>query len=146
MEHEHTKSDIDETVHQKPADAVEGEIVGLPTMLAKYQGQVDAEQILSSLRRIEYPVEDVSVLFRIEGSDQVVDQLTGHMAAGQSLTDEELERKHLEKGQTVVLLHPEPDRTVVVREALASVGPVEIEYEGETHAFGRPGGVVREDE
>src|SRR5438094_9401440 len=88
----------------KPAE--QGEIVGKPTMLAKFEGLLSVEQVLDCLRRVEYPLEDVSVLFRIEGSDQVVDLTTGHVAAGQSLTDGELNAQKSERGQTLVLLAP----------------------------------------
>jgi len=132
--------------HRKPEEADEGEIVGRPTLLAKFAGRVEAERILGTLRQIGYPAEDVSVFFRVEGSDQVVDQFTGHVAAGQALTDEELARRKEEKGHTVVLMHPEPDLVPAVKGALAQVGEVEIEYSGETHAFGRLGGVDRIDE
>jgi hypothetical protein len=132
--------------HETPAEAGEGKIVGRPTMLAKFEGRLDHEQVLRSLERTGYPLEDVSVLFRPEGSDQVVDLTTGHVAAGQSLTDEEIERRKLEKGQTVVLLHPTTEQVQSVNAALAEIGTPEIEYSGETHAHGQPGGVVREDE
>src|SRR5437762_2197602 len=89
-----------------PAAAPEFEIVGLPTLLAKYQGRLEAEQILDSLRRVGYPTDDVSVLFRVEGSEEVIDLRTGHPAAGQAITDEELKPKHMTHGQTAVLLHP----------------------------------------
>jgi hypothetical protein len=132
--------------HHKPEEADEGEIVGRPTLLAKFAGRVDEEQILGSLRQIGYPAEDVSVLFRVEGSDQVVDQFTGRVAAGQALTDEELAHHREGRGHTAVLMHPEPELVQAVKGALSALGEVEIEYSGETHAFGRPGGVDRVDE
>jgi len=132
----------------RPAE--QGEIVGKPTMLAKFEGMLKVEQVLDCLRRIEYPLEDVSVLFRIEGSDQVVDLTTGHVAAGQSLTDEELNAQKAQRGQTLVLLHPNSQQAPGVRQALAEIGHPdthpEIEYAGETRAHGRPGGVDRHDE
>src|SRR5436309_1153063 len=132
--------------HRDPAQAPEFEIVGRPTLLARYEGRLDAEQILDSLRRVGYPVDDVSVLFRVEGKDEVLDLRTGHPAAGQAITDEELKPKQLTRGQTAVLLHPDPAQVEAVRQALAEVGTPDIEYAGETHAFGRPGGVDRIDE
>lgn len=128
------------------ADAPQGEIVGRPTMLAKFQGRLDAEPILESLKRIGYPLEDVSVLFRIEGGEQVVDLVAGRVAAGQSLTDEELNARKLAKGQTVVLMHPTTEQFPAVKQALSEIGTAELEYVGETHAFGRSGGVERHDE
>jgi hypothetical protein len=132
--------------HSDPAQAPEFEIVGKPTMLAKYQGRLEAEQILDSLGRIGFPLDDVSVLFMVEGSDQVIDLRTGHTAAGQAINDEDLKPQQWTKGQTAVLLHPDPGKAEAVRQALAAVGTPEIEYAGETHAFGRPGGVDRIDE
>jgi hypothetical protein len=132
--------------HREPGLADESEIVGKPTLLAKYAGRVDNEQILGGLRQMGYPLEDVSVFFRVEGSDQVVDQLTGKVAAGQALTEEELAHHKAGSGQTVVLMHPEPEQLEDVRQALSRAGNVEIDYSGETHAFGRPGGVDRVDE
>ena len=137
---------MDAEHHKDPAAAPEFEIVGKPTMLAKYEGRLEAQQILDSLGRIGYPLDDVSVLFRVQGSDQVIDLRTGHAAAGQAITDEELKPKQLTQGQTAVLLHPDPAQADAVRQALAAVGVPEIEYSGETHAFGRPGGVDRIDE
>lgn len=134
------------TEHENPADVQEGEIVGLPTMLAKYAGRQDANRILESLKQIGYPLDDVSVLFRLEGSDQVLDQLTGQVAAGQALTDKDLHSPKVEHGQTVVLMHPYREQLQAVEAVLQSIGPVEIEYTGETHAFGRLGGVERKEE
>jgi hypothetical protein len=132
--------------HHDPAQAPEYEIVGKPTMLAKFEGRLDAERILDSLRRIGYPLEDVSVLFRVEGSDEVLDLTTGQPAAGQAITEEELKPKQLTRGQTAVLLHPNPEQLEAVQQALSEIGTPDIEYAGETHAFGRSGGVDREDE
>lgn len=129
-----------------PAQAPEFEIIGKPTMLAKFEGRLDAEQILDSFRRIGYPLDDVSVLFRVAGSDQVIDLTTGQPAAGQSITEKELKPKQLMNGQTDVLLHPTPEQLDAVRQALSEIGTPEIEYAGETHAFGRPGGIDRKDD
>ncbi len=129
-----------------PAQAPEFEIIGKPTLLAKFEGRLDAEQILDSFKQIGYPLDDVSVLFRIEGSDEVIDLTTGQLAAGQAITQEELKPKQLIRGQTAVLLHPTPEQLEAVRQALAQFGTPDIEYAGETHAFGRPGGVDRKDD
>ena len=128
------------------ADAAQGEIVGRPTMLAKFEGHLDPGPILDSLKRIGYPLEDVSVLFRVLGGDQVYDLVAGHVAAGQSLTDEELNARKLAKGQTVVLMHPTTAQFPAVKQALSEIGTADIEYVGETHAHGRVGGVERSDE
>jgi len=135
--------------HHSPEAAPENEIVGRPTLLAKYAGRLDAQQILDALGQVGYPLNDVSVLFKLAGSDEVVDLVSGQIAAGQSLTEKELERfnqKHGQNGQTAVLLHPEQGQFAAVKQALEQIGQVDIEYAGETHAYGRPGGVAREDE
>ena len=130
--------------------AAQGEIVGRPTMLAKFGGRLDPQQVLGCLERVGYPLEDVSVLYQVEGSDQVVDLTTGHVASGQSLTDEELSAQKSQRGQTLVLLHPTGEQAPAVRQALAELGHPnshpEIEYAGETRAHGRLGGVDRHDE
>jgi hypothetical protein len=135
--------------HVAPEAAPENEIVGRPTLLAKYEGRLDAKQILDALGAAGYPLNDVSVLFKVAGSDEVVDLVSGQIPAGQSLTERELARinqKTQEAGQTAVLMHPEREQLEAVRNALAQVGTPDIEYAGETHAFGGPGGVTREDE
>jgi|SRR5436190_7999428 len=128
------------------ADAKQGSIVGRPTMLAKFEGRLEPQPILDSLQRIGYPLEDVSVLFRVDGGDQVVDLVAGHVAAGQSLTDAELTARKLAKGQTVVLMHPTKEQLPAVKQALSEIGTADIEYVGETHVHGGSGGVEREDE
>ncbi len=132
--------------HEDPAKAVEGEIVGRPTMLAKFADKQDAQAVLDALQNAGCSLEDVSVLYKLKGSDQVVDQVSGHIAAGQSLTEEELAKRKEQPGQTVVLMHPLPEQAAAVEKALTQLGQVEIEYSGETHALGRPGGVERLDE
>jgi hypothetical protein len=131
---------------EDPARAVEGEIVGRPTMLAKFTGKQDTQAVLDALGGMGYSLEDVSVLFRLAGSDQVIDQVTGHVAGGQALSEEEVARHKDWQGQTVVLLHPLPEQAHAIEAALSKLGKVEIEYSGETHAFGRLGGVERKDE
>ena len=80
----------------------------------------------------------------------MVDLTTGHVAAGQSLTDEELNAQKAQRGQTLVLLHPNSQQAPDVRRALQEIGHPdnhpEIEYAGETRAHGRLGGVDRHDE
>ena len=132
--------------HQTPAEAPESEIVGKPTLLAKYEGRLDAQAVLNALGRAGYPLEDVSVLFKVLGSDEVIDLASGQVAAGQSLNERELTPQKAQQGQTAVLLHPTVEQLDGVKAALAELGKADIEYAGETHAFGRPGGVEREDE
>jgi hypothetical protein len=136
---------VDHIEHHNPTEAPEGEIVGLPTMLAKYDSYYPADDVLGALGGIGYPLEDVSVLFRLQGTDQVLDLTTGDVAAGQSVTEEEIHSEKV-KGHTVVLLHPAAGQLEAVRQALSQVGNVDIEYSGETHALGKPGGVDRVDE
>lgn len=132
--------------HTDPAEAPEGEIVGKPTLLAKYAGRVEVQPVLDALGATGYPIADVSVLFRIGGSDQVSDQVSGQVAAGQSVTEEELKKRAAQGGQTVVLMHPTQAQLQAVQAALSSVGQVEFEYSGETHVLGKPGGPERIDE
>jgi hypothetical protein len=131
---------------EDPAQADEGEIVGRPTMLATFTGRQDTQAVLDALRGVGYPLDDASVLFRLAGSDQVIDQVTGHVAGGQALTEEEVAKHKDWQGQTVVLLHPLPEQAHAIEAALSKLGEIAIEYSGETHAFGHPGGVEREDE
>jgi hypothetical protein len=132
--------------HHDPAEAPEAEIVGKPTLLATYEGRLEAEHILNCLGRAGYPVEDVSVLFKVGGSDEVLDLRTGHPAAGQAINEEKLKPKLLTHGQTAVLLHPTPEQVDAVRQALSEVGTPDIKYSGETHVFGRPGSPDRVDD
>ena len=135
MDHEHD-----------PAKAPEFEIIGKPTMLARFDGRIDAGQILDILGTIGYPVDDVSVLFRPHGGDEVIDLVTGEAPAGQAISEQDLKPKQWAKGQTDVLLHPQPEQVEAVRQALTKAGSTRIDYAAETHAYGRPGGMERVDE
>lgn len=117
--------------------------MGLPTLLAIYEGKLDATLIMGALRSTGYPPEDVRIYHRIKGTDQVLDAFTGHVAAGQSLTEEEIQKKHLEQVDTLVLMHPDAAQFPIVKSALTRVGNPQIMYEGGTEAEGRPGGVER---
>ena len=56
------------------------------------------------------------------------------------------QRLEMARRQTAVLLHPNPEQLEAVRQTLSEIGTPDIEYAGETHAFGRPGGVDRKDD
>jgi hypothetical protein len=109
-----------------------GVIIGLPTLLAIYEGRLDAGQILDGLRAGGYPPDDVRIYYRLKGTDQVLDAFTGHIAGGQSLSEEEIKKRHLNLNQvdTLVLMHPDPGRFPVIREVLARFGNPTIIYEG----------------
>jgi hypothetical protein len=137
---------MDQFEHKAPADAREGEIIGKPTLMAIYAGRQDANRILDGLKSTGYPLDDVSVYYRPDGTDQVIDAITGEVAAGQSLNQKEVKDKQLQNVQTVVLLHPEQSQLQSVQQVLSSIGTADIKYSGITDAEGRPGGVERHDE
>jgi hypothetical protein len=137
---------MDQIEHKAPAEAREGEIIGKPTLMAIYTGRQDANRILDGLKSTGYPLDDVSVYYRPDGTDQVIDAVTGEVAAGQSLNEKDLKNKQLQNVQTVVLMHPEQNQYQSVRQVLASIGTADIKYSGITDVEGRPGGVERHDE
>lgn len=115
---------------------MEGRIVGKPTLLAIYDGRVNAEQVLGGLRELQYPAEDIAVYYRPKGTDQVIDAVTGQVAAGQSITEQEMDPKNAGNVQTLVLMHPEPQQVEGVRRVLMGQGQPEIMYEAGTLAQG----------
>ncbi len=115
---------------------MEGVIIGRPTLLATFDGRLDVEQIVSSLGRVGYPAEDIAVYYRPVGSDQVIDARTGQVAPGQSLIEGDLSTMKL---QTLVLMHPTSEQLPVVEQALSTIGPADIKYEGETRVEGGSG-------
>lgn len=121
-------------------------MVGKPTLMAVYPQRYDAAAILDSIRRVGYPLNDVSVYYRLKGTDHVVDANTGQVAAGQSVNQEEVTPEALNTADTVVLLHPGLETVQVVTEALNSIGEPRILYEGETDVEGQLGGYKRLDE
>lgn len=124
----------------------EGEIVGLPTLLAIYDVRIEAQQVLDGLKNAGYPMEDVCVYYRVKGSDQVIDATTGHVAAGQSLNEDELKRSKLENVDTLVLLHPNAQQAEAAQQVLATLGTPDIKYATETHAESNLEGVTRHQE
>lgn len=121
-------------------------MVGKPTLMAIYPQRFDVAAILDSLGRVGYPLNDVSVYYRVKGTDQVVDATTGQVAAGQSINQEEVTPEVLNSAETVVLLHPGTASVPSVTGALNAVGEPTILYEGETDVEGQLGGYTRIDE
>ena len=118
----------------------EGLIIGLPTLMAVYGAKLDAERVLEGLRAAGYPPAGVSVYHRLIGTDQVIDATTGQIAAGQSLTEEEITNKMLERLETVVLLHPPDDQLKSVHSALSALGPANFLHESDTQCLRRATG------
>ncbi|HEX8231417.1 MAG TPA: hypothetical protein VF826_19220 [Chloroflexia bacterium] len=121
-------------------------MVGKPTLMAIYPQRYEASAILDSLGRVGYPLDDVSVYYRLKGTDHVVDATTGQVAAGQSVNQQEITQEGLNGAETVVLLHPGTEVVQAVTVALATVGQPTILYEGETGVEGNLGGYTRIDE
>ena len=110
--------------------APDGVIVGRPTLLAIFDSKIDAKGVLDSLRGTGYPLEDVSVYYRPKGGDQVLDAMTGQVAAGQSLAQTEVTPKMLENPDTLVLIHPKRSQAQAIQQALMTLGNADIKYEG----------------
>ena len=123
-------------------------MVGKPTLMAIFPQRHEASMILDSIGRVGYPVNDVSVYYRVKGTDHVVDATTGQVAAGQSLNRDEITEAMLAQAETVVLLHPPSGVSQAVIGALNSLGDTvpTILYEGETDVAGHLGGYTRQDE
>ncbi len=121
-------------------------MVGKPTLMAIYPQRYESSAILDSLGRVGYPLNDVSVYYRLRDTDQVVDATTGQVAAGQSINRAEVTQDGLNSAETVVLLHPPTDAVEAVTGALNLVGQPTILYEGETGVEGNLGGYTRIDE
>lgn len=115
--------------------ATEGLIVGLPTLMTIYDTKLDAERVLDKLRAVSYPLTDVSVYYKPRGTDQVIDAITGQVAAGQALTEAEVTPKMLENLQTIVLIHPPDDRLKAVHDALSALGPARFLHESDTQCL-----------
>ncbi|HUP27544.1 MAG TPA: hypothetical protein VM409_03840 [Chloroflexia bacterium] len=122
-----------EQVKQAP----DGVIVGRSTMLAIYDSKLDVNSVFESFKGAGYPLEDVSVYYRLKGGDQVIDAATGQVAAGQSLAQTELTPKMLENMDTLVLLHPDTSQAQAVQRILGSLGTADIKYESDSVAEGQ---------
>ncbi len=138
MELEHGRDEVER--------AGEGQIVGRPTLLAIFPQRLPPQDLMNGLRRIGYPMEDVAVYYRLRGTDQVVDALTGQVAAGQSITQAEIDETQLANAETLLLIHPDVGHVQAVQGMLSAMGGVDIKYSGSTEAVGQPGGVARHDE
>ena len=114
----------------------DGRIVGKPTLLVTYSSKLDAQAILSAIGGVGYPQDDVSVYYRVAGTDQVIDATTGQVAAGQALSAEQVKAKALEKLDTLVLLHPDGEQFVAIQEALKPLGEADIKYAEQSVAGG----------
>jgi len=106
----------------------DGRIIGRPTLLVTYTSKLDPQAILDALGGLSYPSSDISVYYRVAGTDQVLDATTGEVAAGQALTAEELRGKALQKLETLVLLHPSAEQFVAVQDALKPLGEADFKY------------------
>jgi hypothetical protein len=114
----------------------EGRIIGRPTLLVTYAIKLDAQAILDAIGGMGYPLDDVSVYYRVGSTDQVIDAVTGQVAAGQALSAEELRGRALEKLETLVLLHPNAEQFVALQSALRPLGEADIKYAEQSVAGG----------
>src|SRR5262249_53267890 len=111
-------------------------IIGKPTLLVTYTGKLDPQVILSAIGAIGYSLGDVSVYYRVTGTDQVLDASTGQVAAGQALCADELRGKSLDRVDTLVLLHPDGAQFVALQGALKPLGNADFKYSEQTIAGG----------
>jgi hypothetical protein len=109
-------------------DSDAGKIVGKPTLLVTFTGRLDAKPILDAVGGLNYPLKDVSVYYRVVGTDQVIDAITGQVAAGQALSAEDAEGLDLNKVETLVLMHPDGEQFVAVQGALKQFGEADYKY------------------
>jgi hypothetical protein len=114
----------------------EGRIIGRPTMLVTYTSKLDAQAIQNAIGGTGYPLDDVSVYYRVAGTDQVIDAVTGQVAAGQALSADELRGRALERLETLVLLHPNAEQFVALQGALRPLGEADIKYAEQSVAGG----------
>src|SRR5436190_17342694 len=124
----------------------DGRIVGKPTLLVTYSSKLDPQAILSAIGGVGYPLDDVSVYYRVAGTDQVIDATTGQVAAGQALSAEQVQAKALEKVDTLVLLHPDGSQFVAIQQALKPLGEADIKYAEQSVAGGDSSDDVTEPE
>lgn len=123
--------------------AREGQIVGRPTLLAIFQQHLPPQDLMNRLREVGYPMEDVTIYYRLKGTDQVVDAITGEVAAGQSITTAEVSPAQLQSAETVLLMHPTEEYVNPIQGVLTAIGGADVKYSASTEAIGRPGGVAR---
>jgi hypothetical protein len=117
-----------------------GRIIGKPTLLVTYESKLDPEAVLGAIGGLGYPLSDVSVYYRVVGTDQVLDATTGQAAAGQALAAEVSRGKTLDKLETLVLLHPNAEQFVALQGALRTLGNADIKYAEQSISGEEPGG------
>jgi hypothetical protein len=105
-----------------------GHIVGRPTLLVTFGSRLDGQALMSVLGGVGYPVVDVRIYYRPQGTDQVIDALTGEVPAGAALSREAASSHADGKLDTLLLLHPDPTQFVAVRGALAQFGEADYKY------------------
>ena len=115
-------------------DVDAGKIVGKPTLLVTFNSKLDAKPILDAICALDYPLADVSVYYRVAGTDQVIDAVTGQVAAGQALSEEDAKGLDLNALETLVLLHPNGEQFVAVQGALNRFGEADYKYAERTVA------------
>ena len=118
-------------------DTEAGKIVGKPTLLATFSGRLDAKPILDAVGALNYPLKDVSVYYRVVGTDQVIDAITGQVAAGQALSEEDAKGLDLNAMETLVLMHPDGEQFVAVQGALKQFGEADYKYAERTVVGGQ---------
>lgn len=121
-------------------------MIGKPTLLVTFGSRLEAQKILGAIGALNYPLDDVSVYYRLVGTDQVLDATTGQIAAGQALNDDELKKHENPQFETLVLMHPTGAQFVALQSALQPFGQADYKYAGETEAEGSSEGMVRRDE
>lgn len=118
----------------------QGRIIGKPTLLVTFGSKLDAQAILDAVGGLGYPLGDVRVYYRVVGTDQVLDALTGQVAAGQALNEAELSRISAQRLETLVLMHPDGEQFVAVQGALKQFGEGDFKYAEGTVAEGEQPG------
>lgn len=105
-----------------------GRISGKPTLLVTFDSRLDGAAVLSAVTSTGYPEADVKVYHRLQGTDQVLDGITGQVPAGEALSREASAGKVGLKFDTLVLMHPDAGQFIAVKEALARFGAADFKY------------------
>ena len=113
----------------------EGQIQGLPTLMAIYPDKLAREAVLEGLRASGYAGSGVLVYYRVKGTDQVVYADSGRIAAGQALDEAQLTPQA--QMETIVLAHPQDGQIETLKSALEALGSAQVLYEGATTVEGR---------
>jgi hypothetical protein len=120
----------------------EGQIQGLPTLMAIYPTKLPRETVLDGLRAGGYAGPGILVYYRVKGTDQVVYADSGRIAAGQALDEAELSPQA--QMETIVLIHPQDGHVNKLKETLEALGSAQVLYEGATIVEGRTTGETPE--